>query len=350
MTAHYTSIGWNRHKRIYDAICAAGIVLFLVTFVLIGMASGSETPDPMVLLIRAFGGCTIVLLHVILVIGPLARLDERFLPLLYNRRHLGVMTFCVALLHGGLVVLYYHGFSDINPLVSLLLHSAGTGVPFELFGVVAFIVLFLMAATSHDYWLRNLSPPLWKLLHMSVYVAYLLVVLHVAFGPLQEARGVLPWLLLSAGVGVVAGLHLVAGMRESRRDGNRAIPREGREWIDCGDVDDIPMNRAKPVCIRGMERIALFRHQGGFSAVSNICAHQNGPLSEGEVIDGCITCPWHGYQYRPEDGQSPPPYTEMIETFEVRVEGRRVLVNPRPHPPGTPVAPAACPTRPEGTE
>ena len=26
-------------------------------------------------------------------------------------------------------------------------------------------------------------------------------------------------------------------------------------------------------------------------------------------MDGCITCPWHGYQYLPHNGQSPPPFT-----------------------------------------
>jgi len=40
------------------------------------------------LLIRGFGTARLLLLHVILCIGPLCRLDRRFLPLLYNRRHL----------------------------------------------------------------------------------------------------------------------------------------------------------------------------------------------------------------------------------------------------------------------
>ena len=48
-------------------------------------------------LIRALGTCALLLLHVILAIGPLARLDRRFLPLLYNRRHLGVTMFLLAL-------------------------------------------------------------------------------------------------------------------------------------------------------------------------------------------------------------------------------------------------------------
>ncbi|MCA9309875.1 MAG: ferric reductase-like transmembrane domain-containing protein [Phycisphaerales bacterium] len=340
MTAHYTSIGWNRHKRVYDGVMVTAVLLFLGVFVGTGMLFAASAPDPMVLMIRALGACAMVMLHVVLAIGPLARLDDRFLPLLYNRRHLGVTTFLVALLHGGLVLLYYHGFSSMNPLVSLILHSAGTGVPFELFGVGALVILFLMAATSHDYWLVNLWPPIWKILHMLVYVAYLGVVFHVAFGPLQGERPDLGWALLGTGVVLIAGLHLLAGLREVRRDGAGAIARENREWVDVCDIAEIPEKRARVVCIRAMERIAVFRYEGKVSAVSNVCAHQNGPLGEGEIIDGCITCPWHGYQYRPEDGQSPPPYTERIATYEVRVEGSRVLVRPSALPPGTKVEPA----------
>ncbi len=60
----------------------------------------------------------------------------------------------------------------------------------------------------------------------------------------------------------------------------------------------------------------------------------------GKIIDGCITCPWHGWAYRPQDGQSPPPFTEKIATYRVRVEKRRILLNPKPLSPGTPVEPA----------
>ncbi|MEL7090079.1 MAG: Rieske 2Fe-2S domain-containing protein, partial [Planctomycetota bacterium] len=88
------------------------------------------------------------------------------------------------------------------------------------------------------------------------------------------------------------------------------------------------------------ERIAVLRYDGRVSAVSNVCAHQHGPLGEGKVVDGCLTCPWHGYQYHPHNGQSPPPYTEKIPTYQVKIEGTRILVNPKPLPPGTPVEPA----------
>lgn len=82
----------------------------------------------------------------------------------------------------------------------------------------------------------------------------------------------------------------------------------------------------------------MFRHgeRGAkISALSNACKHQNGPLSEGRVIDGCVTCPWHGYQYRPEDGCSPPPFTEKVPTYRLKREGDLVLLDPRALAPGT---------------
>src|SRR5262249_56576934 len=57
--------------------------------------------------IRAFGSCAFLMLTIILSIGPLARLDRRFLPLLYNRRHFGVLTFFVVLLHASFMLEWY---------------------------------------------------------------------------------------------------------------------------------------------------------------------------------------------------------------------------------------------------
>ena len=93
------------------------------------------------------------------------------------------------------------------------------------------------------------------------------------------------------------------------------------------------------VCLSG-ERIAIFRYEGKVSAMSNACQHQNGPLSEGKIVDGCVVCPWHGYQYLPDSGASPAPFKEKIPTFNARVVDGKVWVDPRPNPPGTRVEPA----------
>jgi len=349
VSVRYSAVKWNRNKRVYDCVLAAGILLYLGLFFLVGKLAwpGSPGISDEVLLIRALGTCAFLLLHVVLCIGPLARFDRRFLPLLYNRRHLGVATFLVGLFHGALATAYYHAFGRLNPLVSLLstnTHYASlTAFPFEILGVLALLILFFMAATSHDFWLKNLSPSVWKALHMLVYPAYGLLVLHVTLGALHSEDSSLYVVLVAAGVATVAGLHLAAGWRERLRDSRVPGPEEqsdGERWIDVASVAEIPENRAKVVCLAGRERVAVFRYGGRLSAVTNVCAHQRGPLGEGKVQGGCITCPWHGWEYRPENGQSPPPFQERIATFRVRVKNRRVFLDPRPLAPGTPVEPA----------
>lgn len=348
MSVSYTSVQWNRHKRFYDLALAAGVSAYLAVFIGVALlVRGIAVPDPVVLLLRALGTCALVMLHIVLGIGPLCRLDRRFLPLLYNRRHFGVATFLVGAAHAVLSLVYYHGYSEISPFTSLLTSNprwdSFTQFPFEVLGLGALLVLFLMAATSHDFWLKNLSARTWKSLHMLVYPAYGLLVLHVALGALQSETSAVYPVMLGGGISLLTGLHLAAGLRERRHDRTPAPGTPEVPWLDAGSVDGIPESRALVVCPGTGERIAVFRHGGKLSAVSNVCAHQGGPLGEGKVVDGCITCPWHGYQYLPHNGQSPPPFTEKIPTYRVRIEGRRVFVDPRPLPPGTPVEPALIP-------
>jgi nitrite reductase/ring-hydroxylating ferredoxin subunit len=99
---------------------------------------------------------------------------------------------------------------------------------------------------------------------------------------------------------------------------------------------------------RNGESIAIFRDGDHVSAIANRCAHQGGPLGEGQIIDGCVTCPWHGYQYRACDGQSPPPYTEKIPTHRVRITKGRVEIDAKALPPGTAVEPARISQEQEG--
>ncbi|MFN0084832.1 MAG: Rieske 2Fe-2S domain-containing protein [Blastocatellia bacterium] len=341
MSHGYASIGWNRQKRLYDGAAGAGALLYLAVFIGIGAVVHPRATIE-TLLIRGFGTCALLMLHVILSIGPLCRLWPRFLPLLYNRRHLGVMMFLAALVHGVFSIIQFHALGNINPLVSLLTantrFSSLANFPFQPLGLAALLILFLMAATSHDFWLAQLTAPVWKRLHMCVYLAYGLIVAHVLVGVLQAERSPLLTGALGAGMAVVLGLHLMAGYREREADREWAAPAAGR-FVDVCGVDEIPENRARIATLSG-ERVAIFRYEGKVSAISNVCRHQNGPLGEGRIIDGCVTCPWHGYQYLPDSGASPPPFTERVPTFDVRVAEGRVLVDPRPNPPGTRVTPA----------
>ncbi|MEO1191946.1 MAG: Rieske 2Fe-2S domain-containing protein [Pseudomonadota bacterium] len=343
MSASFEPVLWNRNKYLYDALLLVCVVVYITAF--LTLAPLLQDPTRLVsgatLHMRAFGSCAFLMLTVILCIGPLARLDRRFLPLLYNRRHFGVLTCLVALTHMVYVLGWYYNFTSIPTWEAVLISNTSfgqvLGFPFEVFGIFALICLLILAATSHDFWLAFLTAPVWKRLHLLIYPAYAAVVAHVGLGYLQDTDN--PGFALVAGGGalLVAGLHIAAARKP------RLALAEGSDWVSVCAVDEIPDKRARIVRLSPTERAAVFRHKGKLSAVSNACAHQNGPLGEGRVVYDCITCPWHGYQYRLEDGCSPPPFTEKIPTYNLKLEGRQVLIDRRANPAGTYVEPLAIP-------
>lgn len=341
MSASYQAILWNRNKRIYDRVLIGFVVLYLIAFISVNLIVHPEITQE-TLIIRSFGTLAILLLHLILMIGPLARLNTVFLPLLYNRRHLGVTMFCLAAVHGVFSIIQFHSLGTVNPILSVFIsnthYESLTKFPFEAFGFVALLILFLMAITSHDFWLHNLSPRIWKTLHMMVYFAYALIILHVALGILQFETSPVFVALLSVGLITIVLLHLIASGKEFKKDKlNQSVVVD--DFVMACSVEAIRENRAKVICLND-ERIAIFKYDNKISAVSNVCKHQNGPLGEGKIIDGCITCPWHGYQYEPHNGSSPPPFKEKVATYAVKIMDGEVWINPKPYPEGTALEPA----------
>jgi DMSO/TMAO reductase YedYZ heme-binding membrane subunit len=245
MGVEYRAVQWNRQKRIYDFVLAAGIGLFLISFGVLTKIRFPYVTDE-IMLMRAFGTGAFVLLHVILCIGPLCRLNAKFLPLLYNRRHAGVTMCLLALIHAALVVLTYHAGGDRNPIVGIFASTplAGpfAGVPFQPFGFFALVILLLMGATSHDFWLANLTAPVWKTLHMLVYAAYALLVLHVTFGILQAEVSPLYLTAVGTGLVLVLGLHVTAAFKEAPKDRAYELSLAAEEYIDACAVEDIPEN------------------------------------------------------------------------------------------------------------
>ena len=163
MAVQYQPVIWNKNKYIYDAVLLIAVIVYLYIYIHLGpslqnLPVGVERP---IVRMRAFGSCAFLMLSVILCIGPLTRLNEKFLPLLYNRRHFGVLTACVAAIHANYVLGWYFAFSPTEPYEALLSSNTSygqlLGFPFEIFGIFAFICLLALAATSHDFWLSFLS-------------------------------------------------------------------------------------------------------------------------------------------------------------------------------------------------
>lgn len=339
MSVKYVPVQWNANKWFYDAILITLVVIYVAIFIQLGtQAADLERPiNGAIIRMRAFGTCAFWMLTVILCIGPLARLDKRFLPVLYNRRHFGVLTAMVAFTHATYVLGWYFSFTSQPPLTAMFDSMTGfgqiLGFPIELLGIAALIMLGILAATSHDFWLTFLSAPVWKSLHLLIYPTYALVVAHVALGYFQDGKNPVFGALFIASALLVAGLHLAALIKEWNVKGAEI------DWIKACRPGEIEDKRAAIVPLSKDERVAIFRTGNSFSAVSNACAHQGGPLGEGKIVYGCVTCPWHGFSYKARNGRSPEPFTEMIPTYNMKLEDGYLYVDRNANEPGTDVEP-----------
>ena len=342
MGVTYQAILWNKQKKIYD-VCILMFVLFvsLSSFVFYYLFNYEITFETFI--IRTSALTALILLHFILIIGPLCRLNPVFLPFLYNRRHLGVTMFLFALIHGIFCIIQFHSLGDTHPILSVFLSNKKYNTislfPFQTLGFFALIILFLMASTSHDFWLHNLSPTIWKTLHMLVYIAYLLIILHIALGILQFENKLIFWIVLISSFLFVCSIHLLAAFYEYRWLilQKKFLTLNG--FVEICNVEDVQNNGGKSFFIDN-QNIAIFNYNNSISAVNNVCKHQMGPLAEGRIIDGCITCPWHGYQYLPQNGQAPPPFKEKLTTYKIKIIKNKIWVNPTPNEAGVFIEPA----------
>lgn len=95
----------------------------------------------------------------------------------------------------------------------------------------------------------------------------------------------------------------------------------------CGDGEISPGGHLL-VDIGGGIEVAVFFVDGTYHAIEDLCTHDDGPLAEGE-LEGCqLICPRHGARFDIRTGEalSMPAY-RPVDTFPVRVEGGRVLLD-----------------------
>ena len=89
------------------------------------------------------------------------------------------------------------------------------------------------------------------------------------------------------------------------------------QWIAVASDNDIAEGKAVEVVV-GAQILAIFRSGGELFALDGMCAHQGGPIAEGVVQGGCVTCPWHGWQYELATGIQTINRQPLQATFEVR--------------------------------
>ena len=90
---------------------------------------------------------------------------------------------------------------------------------------------------------------------------------------------------------------------------------DGWEWFDV-DPGDLAIGGVTTV-VAGGRAVAITRTADGWGALDNRCPHQGGPLGDGQIEDGCLICPWHGYEYDPLTGAPPGGYDDVATAYEV---------------------------------
>ncbi|HUK24325.1 MAG TPA: Rieske (2Fe-2S) protein [Terriglobales bacterium] len=77
----------------------------------------------------------------------------------------------------------------------------------------------------------------------------------------------------------------------------------------CGD---------KVVCVANV--------QGTITAMENVCLHRGGPLGQGEIENGKVVCPWHGWQWDPKTGEAVHNPNAKLNLYPLKIENGEVMI------------------------
>ncbi len=109
-----------------------------------------------------------------------------------------------------------------------------------------------------------------------------------------------------------------------------AFERLPKDWTPVLADAELDEGVPRGVTVDGAS-LLLVRDRGQVRALAATCSHLGGPLDEGEVKDGCVTCPWHGSTFRLADGEVVTgPATAAQPVLETRVQGGQIEVRATP--------------------
>ncbi len=142
----------------------------------------------------------------------------------------------------------------------------------------------------------------------------------------HRARGAA---LSVAGLGVASGAgylggHLVYALGVGVN--HAAFEHPTSEWTDVGDSETLEESKPLRVDAAGTP-VVVVKTSGRLFALSATCVHAGGPLDEGEIVDGCLKCPWHASMFRLDDGQvmrGPAAISQPV--WQARIEDGRLQV------------------------
>ncbi len=349
-----------------------------VTAVFAGSLLYFTGTDSTTLFLRVSAILAFVLLHATLFIGPWSHFTTIPLRFYKHRRHLGVATLLLALLHATTVFRVYFNAEPSQTFQS----------PFVFFGFTGLYIMVLLGLTSWDRVQKNVTvrqwrkihtltlviyiamlaaivfqvqPSFtwthfifigifllvwvlvapyalpkkilhvvngWKQLHVLIYIAYVSVIVHVATGVVEQqdlwVQAFFWTLVVAVATSHVWGLGIWWWEYRNRSIAKRVVI-EGKDYFDVGAVKDFEEGKGELRYLQDFP-VAVFLYRGTFFALANHCPHQGGHIFRGKIVNGYVECPWHQWQYSVEDGTPPPGYNDRLPYFPAIARNGRVYI------------------------
>lgn len=132
----------------------------------------------------------------------------------------------------------------------------------------------------------------------------------------------------AAGIGVaMAGAYLGGNLVYGERIGvTHAVTGEPEAFTPVLASAQLVEGTMRRVKADDADLLLARQHQRA-CALAHACSHLGGPLSEGELKDGSVVCPWHGSEFALTDGHVlNGPATQDQPCFEVREQNGQIEV------------------------
>lgn len=96
--------------------------------------------------------------------------------------------------------------------------------------------------------------------------------------------------------------------------------------VTVAQVSEIEAGKSKCIEVNG-KKIAVFNENGHYYAMDDRCSHAGGPLSDGDVSDGEVSCPWHGAIFELKTGKvRGGPAQKDLNIYPVKIEGNQIQI------------------------
>ena len=96
-------------------------------------------------------------------------------------------------------------------------------------------------------------------------------------------------------------------------------------WVRALELASLPPGEVRPFTYHGREFV-LCNHAGEIRALDGECPHANGPLAQGNFVDGFLVCPWHAWEFDTATGLCPHNSRAAVRRYETEVREGAIFI------------------------